>query len=237
MQAFMAPLTHRSIRLKSLAKTSDGRLVLYVALMLVGTSSATPTLPESNSLYAPCVSCHQVNAWGSADGVIPSLAAQQPRYLEKRLRSFRFDAREVVAPPVPAHSKWDSERNSAALVKYLSDLQPNPSPLMGPAEHLRVGQEIYAHICAACHGADGLGESRLPIPRIAGQNYPYLRLQIEEAAELHGDRAPPEMTGALRGMRSADKAALADYISRLGVSGALLDSSPLARSLGSSSLP
>jgi cytochrome c553 len=141
--------------------------------------------------------------------------------LEKRLSYFRYDAREVVAPAVPEHSKWSSQPNSAALTRYLANLAPNPSPVMGSAEHLRIGQEIFSHICAACHGAAGLGESRLPVPRIAGQNYPYLRRQIDEAAALHGDRAPPAMTGALRGMQSEDKAALADYISRLGVSGAL----------------
>jgi hypothetical protein len=40
---------------------------------------------------------------------------------------------------------------------------------------------------------------------------------------LHHDLAPPEMTSALRGMRPQEKDALADYISRLGNSEALLD--------------
>jgi cytochrome c553 len=61
------------------------------------------------------------------------------------------------------------------------------------------------------------------VPRISGQHYPYLRRQIEEAARLHRDLAPPEMTSALRGMRETEKDALADYISRLGNSEPLSD--------------
>jgi len=94
----------------------------------------------------------------------------------------------------------------------------------GSGEHLRLGQEIYTHICAACHGVDGRGAPANRVPRIAGQNYPYLQRQIEAAAALHKELAPPEMTSALRGMGAQEKDALADYISRLGQSEALLDS-------------
>jgi cytochrome c553 len=69
---------------------------------------------------------------------------------------------------------------------------------------------------AACHRIDGRGEQANRVPRIAGQHYPYLRRQIEAAADLHKELAPPEMTSALRGMRLQEKDALADYISRLG---------------------
>jgi hypothetical protein len=62
------------------------------------------------------------------------------------------------------------------------------------------------------------------VPRIGGQHFPYLRSQIEAAAELHKDLAPPEMASALRGMGAQEKDALADYVSRLGTSDTLLDS-------------
>jgi len=123
---------------------------------------------------------------------------------------------------VTAHPTFSSQ-HIVALTNYLSSLEANPHPMKGSGEHLRVGQELYAHICAACHGIDGRGEQGNRAPRIAGQHYPYLRRQIEAAANLHKDLAPPEMTSALRGMRPQEKDALADYISRLGESQALLD--------------
>ena len=188
-------------------------------------------LSEGSRLYAPCGACHAPKAWGSMDGAIPNLAGQQRRYLEKQLALFRSGARLDTAMQIVAvHPSLDSQKDIVALASYLAGLDPNPSPVTGSGEHLRVGQEIYTHICAACHGADGRGEPGNRVPRIAGQHYPYLRRQIDVAAALHRDLAPPEMTSALRGMRPQEKDALADYISRLGNSDILLDSNrPIAQ--------
>jgi len=198
--------------------------MLFVAIG--GAAQAAPPAASASRLYAPCVVCHQPNAWGSPDGAIPSLAGQQKRYLEKQLAVFRSGARQDTAMQiVTAHATFGDPHNIVAIAGYLAGLAANPDPVKGSGEHLRVGQEIFAHICAACHGVDGLGDSGNRVPRLAGQHYPYLRRQIEAAAGLHKDLAPPEMTSALRGMRPQEKDALADYISRLGGSEALLDSS------------
>ncbi|MEP6883584.1 MAG: c-type cytochrome [Gammaproteobacteria bacterium] len=176
-------------------------------------------------LYAPCVVCHQPSAWGSPDGLIPNLAGQQKRYLTKQLAMFRDGARvDTAMQVVSAHPKFKEQRNIDVLAGYLSALAPNPKPVLGSGAHLRVGQETYTHICAACHGVGGAGEATNRIPRIAGQHYPYLRRQIDAAAELHLDLAPPEMTSALRGMNDAQKDAAADYAARLGSTAELTDS-------------
>lgn len=204
------------------------RLKLLQILLTLSISSAVQASPSAiggERPYAPCVVCHQSNAWGSSDGSIPSLAGQQKRYLEKQLAMFRSGARiDTAMQIVAAHAKFAAQGNIESVANYLSRLSPNPQPVLGAGEHLRLGQEIYAHICAACHGSDGRGAPGNRVPRIAGQHYPYLRRQIEAAAALHKELAPPEMTSALRGMSFQEKDALADYISRLGNSDALLDS-------------
>ncbi len=180
-------------------------------------SRGAQATPSGSRLYSACVSCHQPSAWGSPDGTIPSLAGQQDRYLEKQLALFRSGARvDLAMQVVSAHPQFGNHEEIVALSRYLSRLEPNPHPVKGSGEHLRLGQETYTHICAACHGATGLGQAANRVPRIAAQQYPYLRQQIEAAALLHKDLAPPEMTSALRSMSSAQKDALADYISRLG---------------------
>jgi cytochrome c oxidase subunit II len=200
-------------------------LQIVLSLAMISTAKAEAPISEGRQLYAPCVVCHQPSAWGSQDGTIPSLAGQQKRYLEKQLALFRSGARVDAAMQVVAeHAKFANEQNIVALAGYLSGLGANPNPVKGSGEHLRVGQELFAHICAACHGANGRGDPANRVPRIAGQNYPYLRRQIEEVAALHRDLAPPEMMNALRGMPPAEKDAVADYISRLGNSEPLLDS-------------
>jgi len=186
-------------------------------LVIVSAAQAAPALTDGSRLYAPCVPCHQPNAWGSPDGEIPNLAGQRKRYLEKQLSVFRSGARiDTAMQIVTAHSSFNNKNNSIALADYLSGLDANPKPVNGSGAHLSVGQELFAHICAACHGVDGRGELNNPAPRIAGQHYPYLRRQIEEGASLHKDLAPPEMTSALRGMSAQEKDAIADFISRLG---------------------
>lgn len=199
-------------------------LAAVLSLGILGAAHAAPSLEEGSRLYAPCGVCHAPKAWGSMDGAIPNLAGQQRRYLEKQLAVFRSGARvDPAMQVVAAHSTLGNQHEVAALADYLSGLDPNPNPVNGSGEHLRVGQELYTHICAACHGADGQGQSANRVPRIAGQHYPYLRRQIEAAADLHKDLAPPEMTSALRGMRPTEKDALADYISRLGNSETLIE--------------
>jgi cytochrome c553 len=154
-----------------------------------------------------------------------NLAGQQKRYLEKQLAVFRSGARvDTAMNIIAAHVTFDDPNNRAAVADYLSKLESNPKPVEGSGEHLRLGQEIYAHICAACHGVNGEGSAANRVPRIAGQHYPYLERQIEAGAALHKDLATPEMTSALRGMGPQEKDALADYVSRLGQSAGLLDS-------------
>jgi cytochrome c553 len=211
-------------------RESDQRLGVrllqaVLTFAIIGAAHATPSIPDGRRLYAPCGVCHQPKAWGSQDGTIPNLAGQQKRYLEKQFALFSSGARvDAAMQVVAAHPIFGNPNNIEVLATYLSSLDANPSPVLGSGEHLRVGQEIYTHICAACHGVDGRGESGNRVPRIAGQHFPYLGRQIEVAASLHRDLAPPEMTSALRGMRPQEKDALADYISRLGTSDALLDS-------------
>jgi cytochrome c553 len=195
-----------------------------LSLAILGVAHAAPSLEEGSRLYASCGVCHAPKAWGSMDGAIPNLAGQQRRYLEKQLALFRSGARvDPAMQVVAAHSTLGNQNDVVMLADYLASLDPNPKPVNGSGEHLRVGQELYTHICAACHGADGRGQSGNRVPRIAGQHYPYLRRQIEAAASLHRELAPPEMTSALRSMRPPEKDALADYISRLGNSEPLLD--------------
>ncbi len=210
----------------SLTQPSLMTALAFTALALAGLASRAAAAPSGGSrLYAPCVVCHQPSGWGAPDGSIPNLAGQQRRYLERQLSLFRSGARvDTAMQVVAAHPGFTDEHNVAALAAYLSELEPNPHPVTGSGEHLRVGQELYTHICAACHGADGRGNAENRVPRIAGQHYPYLLRQIEAAANLHKDLAPPEMTSALRSMRPQEKDALADFVSRLGNSETLLDS-------------
>ena len=195
-------------------------------VFVIGAQAAFPA-SDGTRLYAPCVVCHQPNARGSPDGRIPNLAGQKERYLARQIASFRSKARVSTAMRlVSAHSTFSNPLEVSSLADYLSALESNPKPVTGAGEHLRLGQEIYTHLCTGCHGHDGRGGPDDRVPRIAKQHYPYLRRQLDEVALLHRKLISREMTTVLRNMRPQEKDALADYISRLENSEALLDLNP-----------
>jgi cytochrome c553 len=198
------------------------RALLAITLALTMTvaraaDNPAPHWQSGRALFARCVSCHQPQGWGSQDGNIPNIAGQHAKYLEKQIKLFRGGVRRDEAMRVVAeHPELANPRDVAALTRYIAALAPNPRPKQGPGDHLSSGQETYDHICAACHGPDGAGQRSAGVPRIGGQHFPYLLRQIGSAAALHRDLAPPEMTSGLRGLGESERAALADYISRLG---------------------
>ena len=111
-------------------------LVVLTVLSLGFNHSVQSAAPAGNGrqLYAPCVVCHQPNAWGSPDGLIPNLAGQQARYLERQLATFRSGARvDTAMQVVAAHPTFGSQENIAALAAYLSALIRTPfgSPVPG----------------------------------------------------------------------------------------------------------
>src|SRR5450631_2342015 len=149
-------------------------LQTVLTFAIIGVAHAAPSISDGSRLYAPCGVCHQPKAWGSPDGTIPNLAGQQKRYLEKQFALFSTGARVDMAMQVAtAHPMFGNPNNIAVLATYLSGLDANPNPVVGSGKHLRVGQELYTHICAACHGVGGGGESGNRVPRIAGQHFPY----------------------------------------------------------------
>jgi cytochrome c553 len=189
-----------------------GMLVLLSAPALADTAARGSS---GRALFAGCVSCHQPQGWGSADGNIPNIAGQQASYLERQIALFRAGVRRDEAMRVVAeHPNLANSRDVKALARYIAALEPNPRPVLGPGKRLGTGQDAYEHICSACHGASGGGDPATGAPRIAGQNYPYLQRQIAAAAKLHRELAPTEMTSALRALDTASMDALADYISR-----------------------
>jgi len=198
-------------------KVRAAGLPVLALLVCGGGALAAPAASDGNRLFAPCVTCHQASAVGSADGTVPNLAGQGRRYLEKQLAMFRSGARvDDSMQAVTSHPSFADPRHVPTLAGYLSALEPNPAPVTGPGEHLAGARDLYEHVCTACHGPGGRGEDANRVPRIAGQHYPYLRRQLDSAAGFHRDLAPPEMTSALRALTSGEKDALADYVSRLG---------------------
>jgi cytochrome c553 len=194
-------------------------LLLVLSVAVVTVAHAASPIHDGKGLYAPCVVCHQPNAWGSPDGRIPNLAGQREGYLAYQITSFRSGTRTSTAMHVvSAHPRFGDPSDVTALAEYLSALDMNPKPVVGSGENLRLGQEIYAYICSSCHGFNGEGGHKGNVPRIAKQHYPYLRRQIRDLARLHRKISNAGEDLVLSKLSAVGKDAVADYISRLSES-------------------
>ena len=193
-------------------------LQVLLSFALTVAHAGSPTT-DGKHLYAPCVVCHQPNAWGSPDGRIPNLAGQREGYLAYQITSFRSGTRTGTAMHVvSAHPRFGDPSDMTALAEYLSALDMNPKPIVGSGKNLRLGQEIYTYICANCDGSSGDGSAKGNVLRIAKQHYPYLRRQISDLARLHREISNAGEDLVLGRLSAVGKDAVADYISRLSKS-------------------
>jgi cytochrome c553 len=109
---------------------------------------------------------------------IPRIAGQTTEYFENQLRAFVERRRETRSAINMSRTHGLSRETQAALATHFNGLDPRA--LGGaPRRFVDTGKTIYeagmpdANVpaCSVCHGlkADGKG----PIPRLAGQLYPY----------------------------------------------------------------
>ena len=88
-------------------------------------------------------------------------------------------------------SRWDPRMESvarghllpdaaaiASVATYVSELPRPPVLALGDGEHAVYGGQVYARLCASCHGSQGQGDASKGIPRVAGQHYAYLLRQL-----------------------------------------------------------
>lgn len=72
-----------------------------------------------------------------------------------------------------------------------------------------------AATCAACHGADGLGNAGAGFPALAG--LPALYLEQQLYSFKHGTRENAVMTGIAKGLKAKDRKVIASYYAALAV--------------------
>ena len=100
------------------------------------------------------------------------------------------------------------------LAAYFAAQKFEPTKHESKAESAQAGPALAKKfMCTQCHGAQLLGQQH--IPRLAGQQFPYLRNGLSEFRQ--GKRADPDgkMTESARPLSDKDVELLADYLSGL----------------------
>ena len=211
----------KGIRLRLAVRSAAALL----AVMLAGATrandanSSTVSNPEVQAKLQYCEVCHGVSAQGFLGYYpIPRLAGQQIPYIQTQLQGFvehkrtnniMFNVGHVLSPAM-----------IAALATSFHDL--NPKPLgNGPKELVAAGKQIYEEgvpsanviACATCHGKEAKGNGQFP--RLAGQLYAYVTLQLTNWSKERGETTSDIMAPIARGLSETQIKAVAAYVSNL----------------------
>ncbi|HYU70008.1 MAG TPA: c-type cytochrome [Burkholderiales bacterium] len=158
-----------------------------------------------------CVACHGPGG-NSTDPAMPSLAGQPAQFISMQLFMFREGNRKDPQMSPMASSLSNADMNE--LAAYFSSQKPAAALHETASENAAAGRRLAEqHHCVQCHGPALLGLQH--IPRLAGQQFAYLRTQLRgfkagTRADFDGN-----MTSAAELLSEKDIEILADYLSGL----------------------
>ena len=188
--------------------------VLAVSLPLISCAEAAAgaDIEAGRQKAQVCFACHGPEG-NSANPVMPSLAGQPAQFISTELFQFREGNRKDPQMTPVAASLTNADMND--LAAYFSAQKPRPpSHKTDPANAATAPKLAQQFNCVQCHGKALLGQQH--IPRLAGQQFEYLKMQLrgfkaQTRADLDGN-----MTSAAQALTENDIDALVDYMAGLG---------------------
>jgi cytochrome c553 len=181
------------------------------------TLARTPDFVNGERLFVTCAACHGPDGSGTQDGSVPAIAGQHWQVLTKLLLDFRYfrrwDAR-MVNTSDSGHLRGPQE--IADVVAYVNSLPPRRADGGGATAQSAHGAQVYARMCASCHGSDAQGDGPAGQPRLAGQRYGYLLRQIQDAAAGRRPTFSRQHIRLLQTLNVMDTQGVSDHLSRLG---------------------
>jgi cytochrome c553 len=169
--------------------------------------TGAPAYPKQNlqAKIQYCTDCHGASGRGYRGYFpMPRLAGQTTEYFDNQLRAFIERRRETHIAIVMSRVHGLSPEMRMALAAHFNALDPKP---FGGAERRLVatGKAIYEEgvpdanvpACSACHGPEAEGSG--PIPRLAGQLYPYTTKELANWSKERGqDAANPDTSAIMK---------------------------------------
>jgi len=159
-----------------------------------------------------CAACHGEGG-NSTNPAVPSLAGQPAQFISTALYMFRAGQRKDAQMTPLAAGLTNADLNE--LAAYFSKQTAAPPRHRARPENAPGGAGLAQKFnCTQCHGPRLLGQQQMP--RLAGQQFEYLRSQLRafkagKRGELDGN-----MTAAAQALTDQDIEVLADYIAGLG---------------------
>ena len=158
-----------------------------------------------------CIGCHGPNGNSTMPG-IPSLAAQNSRYLYLQLRDFQEGRRsnDMMTPMMAGLSKDDMRE----IADYYSKQKLSSKGFKADADKAKLGKaKADETLCAMCHLGEFVGQNE--IPKVAGQNYDYVVKSLTDFKAKTRTNDAGNMTSVASTLSDTDIENLAHYISGL----------------------
>lgn len=158
-----------------------------------------------------CIGCHGPNGNSTMPG-IPSLAAQNARYIYLQLRDFQEGRRhnDMMTPMTAGLSKDDMRE----IADYYSKQKLSSKGFKADAEKAKLGKaKADETLCAMCHLGEFVGQNE--IPKVAGQNFDYVVKTMKDFKAKARTNDAGNMTSVASTLSEEDIDNLAHYIAGL----------------------
>lgn len=175
-----------------------------------------PNPGHGQALFQYCAACHQPDGSGNSEQNIPLIAGQHYSVLLEQLAHFR--ANERTEPRMGGFASkhyLTGPQDMADVAAYVATLEPRPTTQVGPTAALEAGAAVYARECSRCHGAQAEGRDPLRAPRLAGQHYQYLVLQMQAMKTGERIRRSWDHTRMLGELSAEELGGIAAHLARL----------------------
>lgn len=160
---------------------------------------------------AVCSACHGLTG-NSTNGDYPSLAGQTARYIYLQLRDFKAGRRsDPRMSPMAANLSPDDMHD---LADYFAGQKLTATDFKADAAKVEAGRKKSEELlCTMCHLGGFTGQNE--IPRVAGQQYPYIVKQLEDFRAKKRTNDAGNMTSVTKTLSDADIENLANYVANL----------------------
>lgn len=191
--------------------------LLFTALSLAAfvsiahAQSGPPPDASVKDKVETCLACHGPGG-NSKSGTFPTLAGQNARYIYLQLRDYKEGRRkdpskDPIAAPL-------TQAEMLALADYFSKQKPTPNGFVAnPAKVVAGRKKSDEVLCPMCHQGEFIGQNE--IPRVAGQQYDYIKKQLADFKARHRTNDAGNMTSVAGTLSDDDIENLAHYIANL----------------------
>ena len=184
--------------------------LVATALSLVGVShcvlaaDAVAGMQKSQA----CIGCHGPGG-SSVNPVVPSLAGQPAQFIATQLVMFREGMRKDVQMSPFAAGLSNADLNNIAA--YFAAQKLTPPTDKADASTTAAGMRLAKQFnCVQCHGPALMGLQH--IPRLAGQQHEYLKIQLRGFKASTRFDMDGQMTSATQPLSDPDIEILAKYL-------------------------